>query len=769
MDLKKYLMKTFSGLVLCILLIALEIPSSMTTISARAASNYLHTSGSQILDASNTVVDFSGLNWFGFETSNAAPHGLWARNWQDLLDQIKSLGYNVIRLPFSNAMLKTGVIPSGIDYQLNPDLANLTSLQVMDKIVAGADARGIKIILDNHRSTPGGGPESGGLWYTSGYSESDWIADWKMLVTRYKSSAAVIGVDLRNEPYGGCWGCGDPTHDWRLAAEKAGNAIQSINPSLLIIVEGVSVYNGQSTWWGGNLMGAQTYPVRLNVPNQLVYSAHEYPESVASQPWFSDPTYPANLPAVWDKYWGYLIKGNLAPVLIGEFGTRYETVKDQQWLQTFQSYLQQNKLSWTFWSLNPDSGDTGGLLLDDWISVNQTKQGILKLIQYPLIGSGSPLPTSTPSLTPPATATQTPVPSPTSTRMPTQTPTPGVSSVLLLDDFETGNTSRWNTFRDPTSSISNSVVSPGRFGNYAMQVNYALASGGWGGVGQNYAAPQDWSAYNQFAFEFYGNNTGNLIRLELLDDRAPGTTSDTSERFEYRFSDNFSGWKTFTLSWADFSRRADWQPVGAPNNGLTLTQVWGYDFSPLNGSGSFRIDQNRLAKVPPSQLILDNFEAGNSNLWSTFNDASSSIQIQMITPGQTGQYALKVNANVASGGWGGVSMPFSTPRDWSSYSALDFWFFGNGSGNPFRLELLDNHPNGSSGDTSERFEYRFVDDRTGWRHFNLKWTDFTRRADWQPVGAPNDGFTGTQIWGFNFSVISGNSQFAVDEIKLTAP
>lgn len=304
-----------------------------------------------------------------------------------------------------------------------------------------------------------------------------------------------------------------------------------------------------------------------------------------------------------------------------------------------------------------------------------------------------------------------------------------------------------------------------------MQVGYTVASGGWAGVGQSYAAPQNWSSYNQFVFEFYGTNSGNTIRLELLDDRAPGSTADTSERFEYRFSDNFSGWKTFTLPWASFTRRADWQPVGAPNNGLTLTQVWGYNFSPLGGSGSFFIDQNRLVKATTTttttaQLTLDNFEAGNSSLWGTFNDAASSVQTQMLSPGAAGQYALKVNANIASGGWGGVQMAFSTPKDWSPYSAMDFWFNGGSSGNAIRLELLDNRQSGSTADTSERFEYRFVDNWTGWKHFTLKWSSFTRRADWQPVGAPNDGFTAAQMWGFNFSVISGSSSFALDEIKL---
>jgi endoglucanase len=381
----KWVNKGLISLVLCCLLF-IKISDMAAPANAMAAS-CLRTSGSKILDSSDQEIGLSGLNWFGFETSSYAPHGLWARNWKRVLNQIKSQGYNVIRLPFSNEMLRPGVKPTGINYTINSDLEGLTSLQLMDKIIAGAEERGLKIILDNHRSTPGGGPEAGGLWYTNAYPESKWIADWKMLALRYKNSPAVIGVDLRNEPYGACWACGDPAKDWRLASEKAGNAILEVNPNLLIIVEGVTEYKGQYTWWGGNLMGAKEYPVRLDVPNRLVYSTHEYAETIYPQPWFRALNYPKNLPSVWDKYWGYLVRDNIAPVLVGEFGTRYETKKDQQWMQSFQKYIQTNELNWTFWSLNPDSGDTGGLLLDNWISINQEKQNILKQIQYPFIES----------------------------------------------------------------------------------------------------------------------------------------------------------------------------------------------------------------------------------------------------------------------------------------------------------------------------------------------------------------------------------------------
>jgi endoglucanase len=38
--------------------------------------------------------------------------------------------------------------------------------------------------------------------------------------------------------------------------------------------------------------------------------------------------------------------------------------------------------------LNPDSGDTGGILQNDWVTVNQNKQNYLNPIEFPL-GGGS--------------------------------------------------------------------------------------------------------------------------------------------------------------------------------------------------------------------------------------------------------------------------------------------------------------------------------------------------------------------------------------------
>src|SRR5512141_3007505 len=76
--------------------------------AAAVGDGYWHTSGSQILDASGNAVRIAGINWFGFETNVYAPHGLWSRDYRAMIDQIRSLGYDTIRLPYCREMLEAG-------------------------------------------------------------------------------------------------------------------------------------------------------------------------------------------------------------------------------------------------------------------------------------------------------------------------------------------------------------------------------------------------------------------------------------------------------------------------------------------------------------------------------------------------------------------------------------------------------------------------------------------------------------------------------------
>lgn len=395
--------------------------------SAQGA-GYWHTSGNKILDSNGTEVRIAGINWYGAETPDYIVHGLWAQSYQSVLNTIKSLGFNVIRIPFSNQLVESNPVPTNFTQfanggPVNTNLAGQTALQDLDTIISYAGSIGLRVILDNHRSEAGETNEASGLWYTSAYPQANWIADWQTLATRYSASQftfngnpTVIGMDLRNEPHlsgsgattGSCWtgdtatnGCPTSltTQNWPVAATAAGNAILAVNPHLLIVVEGNDCYSGVCGWQGGNLIGVATNPITLSVANQLVYSAHDYGPNLFQQPWFNSSTTAASLDAIWNKYWGYISVNGTAPVWLGEFGTDNTSTDIEntaagsqgQWFESLVAFLQNNpQINWTNWALNGE--DTYALLDNNYdpTPVSSLKLSLLQSIQFPLGGGGSP-------------------------------------------------------------------------------------------------------------------------------------------------------------------------------------------------------------------------------------------------------------------------------------------------------------------------------------------------------------------------------------------
>jgi endoglucanase len=421
------------ALILAALLLAFIAPSAQAQ-----GTGYWHTSGNKILDSSGTEVRIAGVNWYGAETPDYLVHGLWAQDYHTVLNTIKSLGYNVIRIPFSNQLVESNPVPTNFTSFANGAAANQalvgqTALADLDTIIAYAGSIGLRVILDNHRSEAGETNEANGLWYTSAYPQANWIADWQTMATRYSASKftfngnpTVIGMDLRNEPHlsgsgattGSCWtgdtatnGCPTSltTQNWPVAAEAAGNAILAINPKLLIFVEGNDCYSGVCGWQGGNLIGVATNPVTLSIPNQVVYSPHDYGPNLFQQSWFNSSTTAASLDAIWNKYWGYISINNTAPVWVGEFGTDNTSADIEntaagsqgQWFQSLVGYLQNNSaINWTYWALNGE--DTYDLLDGNYDATptSSLKQSLLASIQFPL--GGTPTPSFTISSSPSA-------------------------------------------------------------------------------------------------------------------------------------------------------------------------------------------------------------------------------------------------------------------------------------------------------------------------------------------------------------------------------
>ena len=168
---------------------------------------------------------------------------------------------------------------------------------------------------------------------------------------------------------------------------------------------------------------------------------------------------------------------------------------------------------------------------------------------------------------------------------------------------------------------------------------------------------------------------------------------------------------------------------------------------------------------------------GNGIGFVTWHDGSGSLALSAVTvepgdplalPGQVDtEHVLRVEHRIVS--WGGFSHAFEDEamtrwvgRDLSAYAGLRFWYQGAGSGRSVQVDLFDNRNPDLTGDSAERFYYRFVDDSTEWRLIEIPFSSFARRMDWQPAGAPNDGLGLTEAsgWALGFPPGEGTTHVA---------
>ncbi len=71
-------------------LLLLMVPLVLASTQCYSSLNFTSTGGQLLVN--NQPFILKGLSWFGFETSNKVVHGLWARDYKELLDFVAKNG-----------------------------------------------------------------------------------------------------------------------------------------------------------------------------------------------------------------------------------------------------------------------------------------------------------------------------------------------------------------------------------------------------------------------------------------------------------------------------------------------------------------------------------------------------------------------------------------------------------------------------------------------------------------------------------------------------
>jgi hypothetical protein len=339
----------------------------------------LHTRGTQILGPGGESVRLTGINLQGMQISNdsgTAQPDACGRAWrtppQDAARNIRTWGFNSVRLPFAWANLE----PIAPTLQSDGTLTHHWSeeyLTALDKVIASLAAERLVVILDPAQfqwsSAFKANGLSGGKVTCEGYGVPAWLnpnapnetinqvrcdfianrpesgvpqrpwdglsAVWTMLGQRYSDNEAIVAADTFNEPFFVQPTC--PGADFPGFFKSIGTAIRAVAPHWLLIFEYLP-------------SDAAAFGLTSPPPfKDQLYSVHVYaPDWATAQAELMDPAWTTA------QQWGM-------PVFVGEFsafGATSNRGGDPGWqdeTRQMLAYMKERGISWTVF------GYAGGL------------------------------------------------------------------------------------------------------------------------------------------------------------------------------------------------------------------------------------------------------------------------------------------------------------------------------------------------------------------------------------------------------------------------
>ena len=321
--------------------------------TALAWSGLLATSGAQpgpFLDfygkdgklyANGKEFKVKGPNWFGQESKQRVPYGLWERPLTELLDFVAENGFNTLRFFISLQNVAENLpTPRHFDTEDSQELVGTDFIGMVQAIARRAAERGILLLLANHQ-VRNGYPDDwpgkwDGTWFDDEFDEERVLQIWTQLAESFCTDAHwnVMGVDIMNEPYDLQWDV------WAAAANRIGNHVLKHCPRWLIFVEGTGNEPPADPGmeWGENMIGVRHKRIRLSNDSKLVYSPHVYgpglfeANNLAEPEYMGRPGFPGSCRAVWDRHFGYVRDLTKRPLIIGETGGHFRG-RDREWQQ----------------------------------------------------------------------------------------------------------------------------------------------------------------------------------------------------------------------------------------------------------------------------------------------------------------------------------------------------------------------------------------------------------------------------------------------------
>ena len=267
-----------------------------------------------------------GISWFGLETEYENLMCTWKHNISWNLEKINDLGFNSIRLPFSLQYLDEN------------------NFYVMDQFMEEIQHYNISVCLDFHRLH---NTHQSAKPYDDEVTFDHFLRGWFTVLTRYAHVNNVKSVDIFNEFQS------DNYVEWNNLARQIVQYIEVHFP------EKYNYFIG-GVRWGGDLHFVDLDDLPYN--DRIHYTIHKY--------WFSDKE-------PYEDKWQYSF-GDHSLISVGEWGYISTNINETAWANRFVDWLILHNITDSyFWTFSFNSGDTGGILLEDCETVDEDKMKLL--------------------------------------------------------------------------------------------------------------------------------------------------------------------------------------------------------------------------------------------------------------------------------------------------------------------------------------------------------------------------------------------------------